>query len=61
MYSSFPDPESVIKQENATRQATFYSTGDKLLAVVRPRMHIPHKKNPTLLFAMHMFEKACSL
>jgi len=62
-FAKFPDPDGAIKKEQLTRKA-FWWQSDKIgrpCLIIRPKFHIPHKKNYTLLYAIHMFEYACDI
>jgi len=62
-FSKFSDPSLVIAAEFQTRKAFWWQT-DKMgrpCLIIRPKFHIPNKKNYTLLYAVHMFEKACDI
>jgi len=62
-FAKFPDPKAVIYSEISAHKAFWWGT-DKIgrpCLIIRPKMHNPHKKNYTLLYAVHMFEKACDI
>jgi len=62
-FAKFPHPEEVLKKEIATHKAFWWQTdkNGRPCLIIRPRLHIPHKKNFTLLYAIHMLEKACDI
>eukprot|EP01116_Phalansterium_solitarium_P008994 TRINITY_DN2297_c0_g1_i2.p1 TRINITY_DN2297_c0_g1~~TRINITY_DN2297_c0_g1_i2.p1 ORF type:complete len:297 (+),score=57.54 TRINITY_DN2297_c0_g1_i2:35-892(+) len=62
-FSRFPDPDAVIRSEAESRVAFWMGTDSvgRPVILVRPRLHLPQKKNPTLLFALDLFEQACEI
>jgi len=62
-FQKFAKPEEIIHKEVLARKA-FWWKHDKSgrpCLIIRPKLHIPHKKNFTLLYAISMFETACDI
>jgi hypothetical protein len=52
--------ETISQQEKQRKAIWCYNDKKRRpTIIVRPSLHKAKKSNPTILFAMHMFENAC--